>query len=86
MTAHVSRRGSLESRFRVNVILVARGWLRQRLVTWAADPRTTTKRLESALDEVLNNEPRTEWDAFVLKVGYLEIMSSLEPRVDPISQ
>jgi hypothetical protein len=86
MTAHVSRRGSSDRRFRVNIILLARGWLRQRLATWAADRSTTIPQLKSALDEVLKTEPRPEWDSFALKIGYLEIMRSLEEPMDPITQ
>src|SRR4051794_13458574 len=78
MTAHISRRGSLEPRWRVHIIALARGWLRIRLATWAADPRTTIAQLHGALDEVLRAEPRPEWDSFALKVGYIQIMRSLE--------
>jgi hypothetical protein len=85
MTVHVNRRGSLDQQNRVNVVL-GRGALRQRLATWAADPRTTIPQLKSALDEVLETEPNPEWDSFALKLGYLEIMGSLERPLDPLRQ
>jgi hypothetical protein len=86
MTAHIRRRGSLEPRFRVHVIVLARGWLRKRLATWAADPRTTIAQLHGALDEVLGAEPSREWDSFASKVGYIEIMRSLERPMRPHDQ
>jgi hypothetical protein len=82
MTAHIRRRGSLHQRFDVNTYWS--GWLRQRLATWAADPRTTIPELRGALEEVQKNEPRPEWDALALKGGYLEIMRSLEQPVSPM--
>src|SRR5262249_30561735 len=48
-TAHVSRRESLQQS-RVNASC---NWLRQRLATWASDPRTTIPQLRGALDEVI---------------------------------
>ena len=85
MTTHVRRRGSLTQRYDLN-----RGnrWLQQlqRLTTWAADPRTTIPQLDGALKEVLKNEPRTEWDSFALKYGYLAIMRSLEQPVHTFVQ
>jgi hypothetical protein len=86
MTAHISRRGSLEPRWRVHIIALARGWLRNRLATWAVDPRTTIAQLHGALDEVLRAEPRPEWDSFALKVGYIQIMRSLEQPMHPRDQ
>jgi hypothetical protein len=64
------------------MIALARGWLRKRLATWAADPRTTVAQLHGALDEVLRAEPRPEWDSFALKVGYIEVMRSLERAIN----
>jgi hypothetical protein len=78
MTAHISRRGSLEPRWRVNAIVLARGWLRKRLATWAADPGTTIAQLHGALDEVLRAEPRPEWDSYAMKIGYIEVTRWLE--------
>jgi hypothetical protein len=82
MTAHIRRRGSLHQRFDVNTYWS--GWLRQRLATWAADPRTTIRQIRTALEAVQESEPRPEWDAFALKGGYLEILRSLERPVSPV--
>jgi hypothetical protein len=86
MTTHVRGRGSLEQRFRVDTFLLGRGWLRKRLATWAADPRTTIPQLRSVLDEVLKTEPKPDGDSFAVKAGYLEIMRCLERPMDPRSQ
>ena len=64
----------MHQRFDVNTY--CNGWLQQRLAIWAADPRTTTPQLHAALDEVLKSEPRPEWDAFAIKIGYLEMLRS----------
>ena len=83
VAAHIVRRGNLDQQHRVNVILLPRGWLQQRLATWAADPRTTIPQLKIALDDVLSAEPKPEWDSFALKTGYLEIMRWFEQPVPP---
>ena len=57
-------------------------WVRQRLATWAADPRTTIPQLHVALDEVLKAEPRPDWDSYTLKLRYLEAMRALDRPVD----
>ena len=72
--------GELGSAFRRSTH-IGTAWLRQRLATWAADPRTTIPQLHGALDEVLKSEPRPEWDSFAIKAGYLEMMRSLEQPV-----
>jgi len=82
MTAHVSRRRSAHPD-RVNRWW---GWLRQELATWAADLGTTIPQLQTALDEALKTEPTPEWDSFALKMGYLEIMRSLERPMNPLVQ
>ena len=43
-------------------------WLQRRLADWAADPRTTIPQLHSALEEVLKNEPKPEWDSLRLNM------------------
>jgi hypothetical protein len=60
MAAHVGGRGSLDQRNCVNLLILGRGWLQQRLATWASDPRTTTQELHSVLDEVLKTEPKPD--------------------------
>jgi hypothetical protein len=78
MAAHVSGRGTLEQRFRVDMVLLGRGWLQKRLATWAADPMTTIPQLRSVLDEVLKTEPKPDGDSFAVKTGYLETMRQLD--------
>jgi hypothetical protein len=86
VAGHVVRRGNLDQQHRVNVILLPRGWLQQRLATWAADPRTTIPQLKIALDEVLGAEPKPEWDSVALKTGYLEIMRWIEQPIRPLDR
>jgi hypothetical protein len=75
MKTHVMRRGSVFQRF-----LVDRNcsFLRPQVATWAANPRTAVPLLRRALAEVLAGEPKPEWDAFSLKVDYLDQMHELE--------
>jgi hypothetical protein len=80
MTNLLRRRGSLTLRFHANTIHTQ---LRQRLATWATDPRTTTPQLRRALEEAVASQPRPEWDAFSLKLEYLELMRYLEQNHDP---
>jgi hypothetical protein len=83
MTTHVRRRGNLTWRFHTNVVHAA---LRQRLATWAADPKTTISQLRTALEEIVLSQPKPEWDAFSLKLEYLELNGYLEQSGDPINQ
>jgi hypothetical protein len=80
MTVHVRRRERLNDRFRVTLWLPA---LRKRLATWAADPRTTIDQVRRALEEVVECRPMPEWDAFTLKIEYLDLMRLLNRRVVP---
>ncbi len=82
MTTHSIRRSS-EPQFHN---IQYRRWLRQRLTTWAADPRTTISQIKPVLDEALQSEPRPEWDSFALKMGYLEFMRSLERPIHPLDR
>jgi hypothetical protein len=85
MTAHVLRRGSLAQR--KDLIRGIRFYQQQqRLAEWAADPRTTIPQLHGALEEVLKSEPRPEWDSFLIRASYLEIMSFMEQPVHPFVQ
>ncbi len=79
MATHTRRRGSLRQRQDLDAYWY--GLLRQRLATWAADPRTTIPQLRSALEEVLKSEPRPDWDSFAIKAAYLEMMRALEQPV-----
>jgi hypothetical protein len=72
---HFRRRGSTLQRQE------ARGasrTLQRRLTDWATGPRTTISQLRTALEVVLENEPKPEWDLFAVKYGYLELMGALE--------
>jgi hypothetical protein len=73
-TALASRRESIQQ----SRTSAACRWLGQRLATWATDPRTTITELRAALDEVLEAEPRPDWDSYTLKVRYLETMRKLD--------
>jgi hypothetical protein len=78
---HFRRRGSTIQRQQ------ARGasrMLQRRLTDWATGPRTTISQLRTALEVVLKNEPKPEWDLFAVKAGYLELMGALE-RPIPLS-
>jgi len=78
---HLRRRGSTLQREQ------ARGAsppLQRRLTDWATGPRTTISQLRTALEVVLENEPKPEWDLFAVKYGYLELMGALE-RPIPLS-
>jgi hypothetical protein len=81
MATHTRRRGSLHQRQDLDVYWD--GLLRQRLATWAVDPRTTISQLRNALEEVQKSEPRPDWDSFAIKAGYLAMMRSLEQPIHP---
>ena len=67
MTTHFRRRGSTLQR-RLDAKRSNR-WLQRRLADWAADPRTTIPQLHTALEEVLKNEPKPDWDHLRLNLG-----------------
>ncbi len=74
MKVHVMRRGSLFQRYVTDRNLSA---LEQRLTAWAADRRTGVPLIRQALDVVLAGEPKPEWDAFSLRIEYIEKMHLL---------
>ena len=78
---HLRRRGSTLQR--QNAREASRP-LQRRLTDWATGPRTTISQLRTALEVVLENEPKPEWDLFAVKYGYLELMGALE-RPIPLS-
>ena len=78
---HFRRRGSTIQRQQARQ---ASRMLQRRLTDWATGPRTTISQLRTALEVVLENEPRPEWDLFAVKYGYLELMGALE-RPIPLS-
>jgi hypothetical protein len=80
MTVHVRRRERLMDRACVNLNLPS---LRKHLATWAGDTRTTIDQVRRALEEVVECRPIPEWDAFTLKIEYLDLMRFLDRRVVP---
>jgi hypothetical protein len=83
MITHIRRRGSTNQR------LAAKGaslWLHRRLADWAGDPRTTIPQLHTALEEVLRNEPKPDWDVSAIKCGYVELMRQVEQPLPPSTQ
>src|SRR5262245_29950651 len=78
---HFRRRGSTMQR---QLARAASRDLQRRLTDWATGPRTTISQLRTALEVVLENEPKPEWALFAVKYGYLELMGALE-RPIPLS-
>jgi hypothetical protein len=79
MMVHVRRRERLMDRLRITLGLS----LPRHLATWAADKRTTIAQVRRALEEVVECRPMPEWDAFTLKIEYLDLMRFLNRRVVP---
>ena len=79
MATHTRRRGSLNQR--IDLYHYWGGLSRQRLATWAADPRTSIPQLHRALEEALKSKPKPDWDSFAMKAGYLAMKRSLEQPV-----
>jgi hypothetical protein len=75
MITHIRRRGSPAQRYSAMKASVG---LQRRITDWATDPRTTPAQLQTALDEVLKNEPNPDWDISAIKYGYLELMRGIE--------
>jgi hypothetical protein len=78
-TTHIRRHGSFTQRFFANR---HHDKLRTELATWSADRRTSIPQLRRALDEAIATRPEAQWDAFALKVAYLDVMRSLERPID----
>jgi hypothetical protein len=78
---HLRRRGSTIQRRQAREASLP---LQRRLTDWATGPRTTISQLRTALEVVLENEPKPEWDLFAVKYGYLELMGALE-RLIPLA-
>ena len=72
--AHIIRRGMIFDRYIAQHF--CRG-LESRIAAWAADPKTGVPLIHRALDEVRTHEPKPEWDAFSLKLEYLQMASML---------
>ena len=83
MKVHAMRRGSIFQR------LVADNsckWLHTRVAIWAADRRTAKPLLRRALEDIKSGEPKPEWDAFSLKVEYLDMMNELDKEWGEVQQ
>ncbi len=75
MKVHVMRRGSVFQRYLADQNCSS---LRPQITAWAANPRTSVPLLRKALADILAGEPKPEWDAFSLKIDYLEQMHELD--------
>ncbi len=76
---HLRRRGDIYERWVANAI---QNPLQKGLATWAADPKTTIPQVRHALDEVLEARPRPEWEAFSLKLSYLDLTRDMDAPTD----
>ena len=75
MNTHFRRRGSTIKRY---VAKRTNRWLLRRLGDWATDSRTTIPQIQTALEEVIKNEPNPEWEIDAIKSGYLELIRAVE--------
>ena len=74
---HVSSHGAPYRR------MAAQAWhteLRNRLEGWSADPRTTTRELRQALEDVLACEEIAPSESYALKAWYLQTGPHFDPR------
>ncbi len=76
---HFRRRGDVYERWIANSMQVP---LQKGLATWAADPRTPIPQVRRALEEVLEGRPRPGWEAFSLKLSYLDLTRDMAAPVD----
>ena len=76
---HVGMHGSVARR---NASSMAQT-LRDRLTTWAADPRTTPALLRRALDDVVACEALAPSESDSLKAGYLDVIWLLDSPTNP---
>jgi hypothetical protein len=83
MMTHLRRRGQLDWRLQMVALHAA---LRQRLAIWAADPKTTVSQLRDSLLEATRHQPKPEWDAYTLKLEYLELSRQLEQAGDQVRE
>ncbi len=83
MKVHAMRRGSIIQRF---IADSSCKWLHMRIARWAADRRTGVPLLRRALDDIKAGEPKPDWDAYSLKVDYLEMMTELDKKWGGVQQ
>ncbi len=74
MRRHVMRRGDVSERVFVDLNCRV---LASRIGDWASDARTRPALIRTALEDAVACEPKPDWDAFSLKLQYLEFMSLL---------
>jgi hypothetical protein len=75
MTTHYGMSGDSTARF---IAQIVRGWLKTRVLEWAANPAVDSKLLRKALDDTVACAPHGEWDIVMLKRQYLVAMRQLE--------
>jgi hypothetical protein len=75
MRDHIMRRGTVFDRYVADHF--CRG-LEPRIASWAANRNTDVPLIRRALDDVRADEPQPDWDAFSLKLDYLQMMSMLD--------
>jgi hypothetical protein len=83
ITSHLSRRANFRERFSTNAKLDG---LRNRLQSWAADPRTTIAQLREALDELMGKGMTLDPDSFSLKREYLELKQLIDDPSGDLAQ
>jgi hypothetical protein len=83
MITHFRRRGSTLKRYAGKR---ANRSMQRRLADWAVDPKTTIPQIQTALGEVLENEPNPDWEIAAIKSGYLEFMRAVEQPMPLASQ
>ncbi len=75
MRGLVMQRGTVLDRYFANQNSQGLG---SRITAWAANPKTDVTLIRRALDDVCALEPKPEWDAFSLKLEYLQMMGILD--------
>ena len=80
---HFRRRGDVYERWMADSMQVP---LQKGLATWAADPSTPIPQVRRALEEVLEGRPRPEWEAFSLKLTYLDLTRDMAAPVNYIQR
>jgi hypothetical protein len=80
---HLRRRGDIYERWIADSMQVP---LQKALVTWAVDPKTTIPQVRRALDEALEARPRPEWEAFSLKLSYLDLTRDMDAPVNYVDR
>jgi hypothetical protein len=72
---HVMRGGIVFDRYVADQFCAG---LEERIAAWAANSKTDGSLIRRALDDVRATEPKPEWDAFSLKLDYLQMTNMLD--------